>query len=166
VVLTDPLASRMRFGVEAGIHGGVANTLVDGRAEIVAAFEGRCPDVVVDTTGAAAVFSQSLDICGRFGRVILLGDSGTPTQQHLTHSLLTKGIRVVGVHGSHVTAAEALDVLWPLVCDGRFSLSGLITHRFALDQAVEAYGVANARRAETMGILFELDRTLNTATQQ
>lgn len=156
VAIVDPQAERLPFATRAGVHATIAKDLSDGRKEILDAFGGAAPDIVVDTTGAAAVFPQALNICARFGKVVLLGDSGTPNKQCLTPALLTQGLHVIGVHGSHVMASEALSVLWPLVSVGRFSLDGLVTHRFPIGQAEQAYTTANDRRGQTLGILFTL----------
>ena len=58
-------------------------------------------DFVYDVTGAAPVFSASLTMLRRFGRLVLLGDTGTPTEQHLTGDVVTKALTIVGAHDSN-----------------------------------------------------------------
>jgi 2-desacetyl-2-hydroxyethyl bacteriochlorophyllide A dehydrogenase len=156
VVMVEPQEQRLTFAKRAGVHGGISKNLTDARAEILNAFGGELPEYVMDTTGAASVFTQALDICGPFGTMVLMGDTGTPSKQCLSSSLLFKGLRVIGAHDTHLTEADALKVFWPLLTDGRFCLEGMITHHFTIDQADKAYALANERRGETMGIMFDL----------
>jgi 2-desacetyl-2-hydroxyethyl bacteriochlorophyllide A dehydrogenase len=156
VVMVEPQNARLTLAKRAGVHVGINTNLLEGRSQIMDAFGGESPEYVMDTTGAAPVFSQALEICGQFGTVILLGDTGTPSRQCLNSSLLMKGLHIVGAHDIHLTEADALKVFWPLLIDGRFNLEGMVTHRFTIDQASEAYALANERRGETMGLLFDL----------
>ena len=120
---------------------------------------GSKPRVVIDCTGIAAVLEQALSIPRKFGVLVLLGDTGTPANQHLTPDVLTRGVRVHGCHISHETPdwyeIKIHKRFFDLVLANRFSLEGLNTHRFLPQQAVEAYGLTTERRAETMGVWFD-----------
>jgi threonine dehydrogenase-like Zn-dependent dehydrogenase len=91
--------------------------------------------------------------------VVILGDTGSPTEQHLTSDVIRRGLTIVGAHDTHDTERwdfhSVTRFLLDLVQRGRFDLSGLNTHTFKPDQAEEAYTLANTRRGETMGILFD-----------
>jgi threonine dehydrogenase-like Zn-dependent dehydrogenase len=118
--------------------------------------------LVVDTTGNAEVFAQALAVTGRFGRLVLLGDTGYPGNQRLSSDMMTRGLEVVAVHDHHDRdgwTERRIDALFfELVRDGRFPLQGLITHEFAPEQCVEAYALASERRGEALGILFDWTR--------
>ncbi|HEU4754199.1 MAG TPA: zinc-binding dehydrogenase, partial [Armatimonadota bacterium] len=60
--------------------------------------EGRGADVVYDVTGHPAVLPAALALPRRFGKLVLLGDAGTPSEQRLTSDLLTRGLRIIGTH--------------------------------------------------------------------
>ncbi len=62
---------------------------------------GEGPPLVVDTTGSPAVFSLALAAAGRFGKVLILGDSGFPGKQCLTSDVMTKGLTIQATHDSH-----------------------------------------------------------------
>jgi threonine dehydrogenase-like Zn-dependent dehydrogenase len=115
--------------------------------------------LVIDTTGNADVLADCLRICGRFGNVVLLGDTGRPEQQHLTSDVITKGLTVVGTHDTHDRGGwpepRVNAVFFELVRTGRFPLEGLITHVVDARDPVKAYELANTARAETMGICFD-----------
>jgi threonine dehydrogenase-like Zn-dependent dehydrogenase len=115
--------------------------------------------LVIDTTGNADVLADCLRICGRFGKVVLLGDTGRPERQHLTSDVITKGLTIVGTHDTHDRdgwpEARVNAVFFELVRTGRFPLDGLITHVVDARDPAKAYELANTAREETMGICFE-----------
>jgi threonine dehydrogenase-like Zn-dependent dehydrogenase len=92
------------------------------------------------------------------GRLVILGDTGTPSEQRLTLDVIRRGIHIVGAHDSHDDGRWNLstitDLFFDLVRRGRFSLAGLNTHAFLPEQCVEAYALVTERRAETMGVRF------------
>lgn len=120
---------------------------------------GSKPRVVVDCTGFAAVFEMALTIPRHSGTVVLLGDTGTPANQHLTPDVLTRGVRVHGCHISHETPdwheLKIHQRFYDLVQAGRFSVEGLNTHRFSPRDAVGAYKLTTEKRTETMGVWFD-----------
>jgi len=120
---------------------------------------GVAPDVVIDTTGNPGVLPAALRLVRDRGRVVVLGDTGMPSKQHLTSDLVVRGVEIVGAHDSHVPAGEAEGVINELFFDavvkGRFSLDGLTTHTLLPTDCVAAYELARDRRAETIGIVFD-----------
>lgn len=102
VVVVDAVASRL----ELARNGGGATSVIEspiGEAadQIRAAVGDDGPDVVIDSTGNAEVFASALSLVRARGRVVVLGDTGTPTSQHLTSDVITRGITVVGAHDGH-----------------------------------------------------------------
>lgn len=156
VALVDPVPERLAHARRGGVHSTIARDLAGAETEVRAAFGGRLPDVVVDTTGAAPVFAACLNLCAPLGTLVLLGDTGTPHEQRLTSSLINNGLRVIGAHDMHHGDHAAVDAFWALASDKRLRLEGLITHRFTIADAAGAYELANTRRGETLGILFDL----------
>jgi threonine dehydrogenase-like Zn-dependent dehydrogenase len=129
------------------------------REEVLKATGGKLPRVVNDSTGNAAVFSAALGLADRFGKVVILGDTGAPASQHLTGDVITRGLTIVGAHDGHNddkwNNASITRLLFSLAISGRFNLNGLVTDVFLPDQAKLAYEAANTRRGETMGIEFD-----------
>jgi 2-desacetyl-2-hydroxyethyl bacteriochlorophyllide A dehydrogenase len=121
--------------------------------------DGLLPRVVLDTTGHAPVFASALTTVRDFGRLILIGDTGKPQEQHLTPDVITRGLSVVGAHDCHNDAewnnATITRLFFRLVGSGRFPLHGLVTDVFKPADCVAAYAAANARRGTTMGIVFD-----------
>ncbi len=117
------------------------------------------PATVIDSTGHHQVFQDALRAARKFGRVVILGDTGSPASQRLSSDVMTKGLEIVAAHDSHETPEWSFSFIstlfFELVKAGRFSLEGLNTHSFAPEQYAEAYRIANERRGETMGIYFD-----------
>jgi len=158
----DPVEGRLLLAARGGATTTSSVSVADARESVLAGNGGKLPRVVIDSTGNAQVFAAALGLADDFGTVVILGDTGTPTQQFLTGDVLRRGLRIVGVHDGHNTAlwnnATIASLVFALAASGRFSLSGLISHRFAPEEHAEAYGTANRDRARTMGILFQWEK--------
>ena len=159
VIVADPVASRLEMATRGGATS-VINTAVDKcMDEVKAQNYGALPKIVVDTTGNEHVFAAALTLVARHGKLVLLGDTGAPSRQHLTSDVVTRGVTITGAHDGHEvgswTGPRIYRLFFNLVKSGRFNLSGLITHTFAPLEFQQAYDVANTKRGETMGILFD-----------
>lgn len=159
VFVVDPVAGRLELARRGGATATFAQPADQALAAIEAANGGHKPEIVLDTTGNAQVFTAALAAADRFGTVVVLGDTGSPAQQHLSSDLMMRGLRIVGAHDGHETpdwnSPRIVQLFFHLVQTGRFPLAGLNTHEFAPDDAVAAYDLVSKRRAESMGILFK-----------
>lgn len=92
-------------------------------------------DVVVDAAAAPPTFNQALELVRSKGTVGLVG---SPEQQApvATDLILMKDIRVVGLFGSAIS--DGIDML----ARGAIDTDALISHRFGLDRAGEAFETA------------------------
>lgn len=153
------LAHAERGGATHLLCGDIAEQLDD-----VAALNGGAgPDIVVEATGSPAVFPSALAAAARFGKVILLGDTGFPDRQHLTSDVMTKGLTIQATHDSHDrdgwTQRKVDELFFASLITGRFDASGLITHEFSPRDCAAAYALAVERRGEAMGVLFQWSGT-------
>ncbi len=159
IIVVDTVAERLQMAMNGGATHTIALPIEESFDAIRDLNGGELTRVVVDTTGAAAVFPHALAAAAKGGRVVLLGDTGRPTQQHLTSDLMGKGLTLIGAHDVHEEAGWNSSIIIPaffeLVRSGRFSLAGLNTHTFQPEQCLEAYTLASTRRGESMGILFD-----------
>lgn len=156
VDLSEPrLAHAGQGGATQLFKGGVAECM----DEIQALNHGAGPSIVVDITGNPVVFSHALAAAAKFGKVILLGDTGYPSQQCLSSDVMMKGLTIQATHDSHDrdgwTQRRVDRLFFDLVRGGKFDLSGLITHEFSPADYVQAYALANEQREQVMGILYD-----------
>ena len=119
--------------------------------------------LVIDCTGNPAVFRPALASAEKFGKVILLGDTGFPGQQCLSSDLMTKGLTLLATHDSHDrdgwTERRVDALFFDKLSDNRFPLGGLISHEFTPDDCALAYELAENQRHAAMGILFNWTNT-------
>ncbi len=159
IIVVDAVPDRLEMARRGGATATIAASIDAAREEILAANDGAQPEIVIDSTGNAQVFSVALHLVAQFGKVVLLGDTGQPGSQKLSPDVVVRGVTIVGAHDGHTT--EKWDnrtiarLFFSLVASGRFSLDGLNTHFFKPADCAEAYLIANRERAKTMGIVFD-----------
>ena len=139
VVGVDVTAERRQAALDLGAVDVALAADDNALAAIRAATSGHGCEVAVDCSGAAAARSLALQGTRRWGRCVFVGEGGRldiDVSQVLIHPQLT-------VFGSWVTSvgrtAELLErlVRWDLHPEV------VVSHRFALDEATEAYRVAD-----------------------
>ncbi|MDA0577186.1 MAG: zinc-binding alcohol dehydrogenase [Verrucomicrobia bacterium] len=159
IVVVDSVAMRLELARRGGATATVASGIEAAAAEVKAAFGGADPALIMDTTGNENVFVHALALAGRKARVVILGDTGTPSQQRLSHAVMGKGLTIVAAHDSHEepdwNSSRIIRLFFDLIRSRRFGLDGINTHTFAPADCAKAYETANTKRGETMGILFD-----------
>ena len=91
-------------------------------------------DMVFEVVGRQATAQLALDLARRDGDVFLLGVFEEPSKLDLMRIVKKE----LNVHGSWTCAfsfPEAID----LVSQGKIDLKSLITHRYSIDQVVQAF---------------------------
>lgn len=159
IVVVDTAADRLTMARTGGATAAIALPIGEAREAILDATGGSLPRVVIDSTGHSGVFASALSLADRLGRVVVLGDTGSPAGQQLTSDVITRGLSIVGAHDCLETPqwnnATITRYFLDLAASGRFSLEGLNTHFFSPADSVKAYETANRERAKTMGIVFD-----------
>ena len=158
VMVTDRLERRLTLAQRGGASDVFATPLSELAERARKVNNGQLPDVVVDTTGNHEVLPFALRAARKFGTVLILGDTGTPTEQRLTRDVITRGLHIVAAHDTHDTeewdSQRIVQLFFALVTTGRFNLADLNTHEFSPDDYREAYAIADKHRDEAMGVLF------------
>jgi L-iditol 2-dehydrogenase len=155
-VLTSDLfperhAIAARFGLKEPINAGIENVV----ERVLAATEGRGADAVVLAVGGNALIKTAMDACRPGGKVMLFAQT--------QHGEVTIDPAAVCVDektllGSYSSSFPILDEVTSLVLDGYrngFDLTQLISHRFQLEQAVEAIEIASHPQGSSMKIMIE-----------
>jgi 2-desacetyl-2-hydroxyethyl bacteriochlorophyllide A dehydrogenase len=162
LVAVDTVAGRLELARRGGATAVVAAPVAEAMDQVREHGGPDGVDVVIDATGNPAVFQAALGLVRPRGRVVVLGDTGAPTHQHLTSDVITKGIAIVGAHDNLSRLyprwscdRRINDLFFHLVTSGRFDLEGLNTHTFAPQDCAAAYRLAEERRGETGGVLFD-----------
>jgi len=167
VIAIDTPASTARLEM-AKAHGAthtLAMSADEAKAAVSEITKGRLADVVFDVTGHPAVFPAALGLARRFGKLLLLGDAGRPSQQCLTSDVMTRGVRIIGAHDNDAPATESDYHYWTrdnmsqlffdYVARGQMRIEDLISHRFSPENAREAYNLLLNDRTSAMGVIFD-----------
>jgi L-iditol 2-dehydrogenase len=162
-VLTSDLyperhATAAEYGLTHPIY--VAREGAGGEDVIAAAHsasEGRGADAVILAVGGNALIKTAMDAARPGGRVMLFAQT-----QHGETAVDPASICMdeKSLVGSYSASVEIQDEGAKLVFDGYrngFDLTRLISHRFSLEEAVEAIDVASSPSASSMKIFIEPD---------
>ena len=167
MIVVDTAKHRMPLAQAGGATALITAPITEAREAILAAGSGKLPRVVIDSTGHAGVFSAALGLAADFGKVVIMGDTGSPAKQALTPDVIMRGLSIVGAHDGHNIApwntATITQLFFNLVASGRFPMAGLTSHVFAPENCADAYATANRDRASTMGLLFDWTGELGSA---
>jgi 2-desacetyl-2-hydroxyethyl bacteriochlorophyllide A dehydrogenase len=165
VIVIDTAPKRLEMAAAHGATVTLQMTAEQAKPEVERLTGKHGADVVYDITGHASVLPAALGMARKFGTVVLLGDAGSPAQQHLAGDLITKGLKLVGAHdglpverrNAHVRwgAVEMFELFLQYLSRGQMRVKDLITHRYQPAQAAEAYAMLNRERETAMGVVFE-----------
>jgi L-iditol 2-dehydrogenase len=155
-VLTSDLyperhAIAAQYGLKHPIHAGTENVV----ERVLAETEGRGADAVILAVGGTALIRTAMDAARPGGKVMLFAQT-----QHGEASFDPAAVCVdeKTLLGSYSSSFGILDEVTDLVFAGYrngFDLTRLISHRFAIDEAVAAIDVASHPKADSMKIMIE-----------
>ncbi len=158
ITLVDPCQSRLDMAALGGRVRGLCGEAAQCQEALAEIADGQGASGVVDSTGHPEVLGDALNAAGRYGKVILLGDTGYPSQQHLNSAMMSKGLTLQAVHESHDIdgwTQERIDSLFfDHLVSGQFQLQGLITHEFMPEDFERVYETACGDPRDVMGLLI------------
>ncbi len=108
-------------------------------------------EVSLDCSGSAAGRLTALNGTRRWGRCVFVGEGGrldVDVSQTLIHTQLT-------VHGSWVTSIGRMEELVENLVRWNVKPESTVTHRFPLEQADEAYRVADDGRSGKVALVMD-----------
>lgn len=132
-------------------HVHAINSLKDDAARIVKnATNGRGVDIVVVATGSAKAIKQALELVRKGGKIMLFGvpSKGTMLDYDANH-LFANEIHVLT--SGYCTETETNAAL-KLIESGKIDVTGLITHRFPIEESQKAFELAH--KGEAMKIVI------------
>jgi L-iditol 2-dehydrogenase len=155
-VLTSDLyperhAIAARYGLRDPIHAGTENVV----ERVLAETEGRGADAVILAVGGTALVRTAMDAARPGGKVMLFAQT--------QHGEVTIDPAAVCVDektllGSYSSSFGILEEVTDLVFGGYrngFDLTQLISHRYSINEAVEAIEVASHPKPDSMKIMIE-----------
>jgi alcohol dehydrogenase len=152
IVVVDPAAPRRDAAKSIGADV-VIDSAGDDVADVVLSLTGGLgADVVMEAVGVPESFELCTQLVRPGGHVANIGVHGAPATLHL-ESLWIKDLTIT----TGLVDTSTTPTLLRLLADGQIDPTPLITHRFGIDQMMEAYDVfGNA--AETAALKVVLKR--------
>ena len=124
------LESAKRFGADAVIN----NSGDDPIAAVMEMTDGLGADVSVEAVGVPATFELCAELVRPGGRIANVGVHGEPSTLHL-EKLWIRDVTIT----TGLVDTRTIPQLLKLIVGGRLDPSPFITHRYALDQMMDAY---------------------------
>jgi 2-desacetyl-2-hydroxyethyl bacteriochlorophyllide A dehydrogenase len=155
-------ASLARKGGATDVINADVGTALDSVRQITG---GAMTDVAFDITGRPDVLAPTTRLVHPLGRVILLGDTPTPSRQYLGPRIVADSVSVLGIHASAAPEVATLRDPWTLpamtalffdwIASGHLDVDSLVTHRFIPSQAAEVYESLREDRSSYLGVILD-----------
>ena len=165
IAAIDPVQARLEMATAHGATHALAMSVQACREAVAEITRGRMLDAVYEVTGIPEALAPCIPLVRKLGRVILLGDTPTPTQQRLGPGVVSNSVGILGIHGTMVpehasefnpwTRDEAVALFFDYLLQGRMRVSDLVTHRFAPREAPAVYQRLILDRSPVMGAVFD-----------
>jgi threonine dehydrogenase-like Zn-dependent dehydrogenase len=147
----DPLPERLALAKQLQICDEGLAAGPDNAAEVKKLTNGRGVERAVDCSGNDAARATAIRATGKWGRIVFLGEGGTVNfhpSPDLIHDQKT-------LYGSWVTSTWRMEELVDNLVRWNLHPSELITHRFGLEKAGQAYALMASGRCGKVAVCFD-----------
>lgn len=150
IIMVDTDPARLQLSRQFGATDTVDANAGDSAAQILALTQGRGVDVAIEAVGIPASFDTCQSIIAPGGHIANVGVHGKPVELRLEKLWIRNITLTTGLVCTHSTP-----MLLQTVATGKVKPEQLVTHRFALQDIVQAYEVfGNAAREKAMKVLL------------
>jgi alcohol dehydrogenase len=151
ILMIDLDANRLQMAQGFGATAVVNSAVEDAAARVLAMTEGAGVDVAIEAVGTPAAFDTCQSIVAAGGRIANIGVHGKPVQLHL-EKLWDRNIALT----TRLVDTVTTPLLLKLVQAGKLRPAGLVTHRFALDDIMQAYDTfADAAKTSALKVILK-----------
>jgi alcohol dehydrogenase len=151
IVAVDLADARLAKALDFGADIAVNNGSEDAVARVMELTDGLGADVAIEAVGVPQTFELCAELVRPGGRVANVGVHGHPATLHLEKLWIRDVMITTGLVDTFTTPK-----LLKLIAGGRLDPTTFATHRFSLDDAMEAYDVFGAA-AETNALKVVLE---------
>ena len=151
IIATDIAPERLNAALDAGLVDFAAPADAAAADTIADLTDGRGCEASIDCSGSGAARVLALQQTRTWGRCVFVGEGGEisfPVSELLIHKQIT-------LHGSWVTSLRHMEDLLEHLTRWQLHPETVVTHRFRLDQAAEAYQIADSGAAGKVCIVFD-----------
>ncbi len=153
VMMLDPLPARRALALRLGADAVVDPVGEDDAARVLEFTGGLGPGTVIESAGRASVLSRAIELAGPAGIVVSLMISRESLSLPVTGQLIRKELDLRGSRLNRDLFPSVIAQLANEVIDP----TPLITHRFPLGQAPEAFELASSRPGEVVKVVLEVE---------
>jgi 2-desacetyl-2-hydroxyethyl bacteriochlorophyllide A dehydrogenase len=167
VISIDMAPRRLEFARAHGATHTLEMGVEEARDAVFEITEGRGADVVYDITGHPKVLSGALPLLRKFGKLMIVGDAGSPSEQRLTPDVINRGLQIIGAHAANPPQVASDENSWTrfnmghlffhYIEQNQMRVDNLITHHFSPADAADAYHLLLTDRSAAMGVIFDWD---------
>lgn len=147
----DGIRERLDLAAKLGLAGHLLKAGPDNVREVMEITGGRGCEKTVDCSGSEEARGTCIRAAGRWGKVCFIGEGGSCALQpspDLMHDQKT-------IYGSWVTSIWKMEELVHHLVRWGIHPEELVTHRFPLERAGEAYAVMAGGRCGKVAVVFE-----------
>ncbi|MDI9498353.1 MAG: zinc-binding dehydrogenase [Bacillota bacterium] len=165
VIGIDPLGYRCEAARRCGATVTLTLEALAAEEPLLKLTGGTLADIVFDATGIADVLAAACKLARDYGRIGLVGDSPTPSQQHLGPGVVSRYLSILGAHGNMTAPGDGPFYPWTekrvndisrlLIRQRRLELDSLVTHRISPHEAPELYRQLECRGVESIGVILD-----------
>ncbi|WP_180903274.1 zinc-dependent alcohol dehydrogenase family protein [Martelella soudanensis] len=150
IIMVDMDPARLELAKQFGATDTVQVGAEDAAEKILAMTDGLGVDVAIEAVGVPATFDICQKIVSAGGNIANVGVHGKPVELHI-EELWIKNINIsMGLVSTNTTP-----MLLKTLGAGKVDPGKLVTHRFALDNIIDAYEVfGNAAREKAMKVIL------------
>jgi L-iditol 2-dehydrogenase len=135
-IVSEPSEPRQSFAKDLGAHVTVNPESEDLSGVVLENTDGRGADVVLICIGMPQLVNEAFELARKGGRVnVFAGLAGEGRAEVAANLIHYNQLEVTGVTGARRSDYE---VALRLIESGRVDVSGMVTHRFPLEDAAEA----------------------------
>jgi alcohol dehydrogenase len=159
IVVIDLADGRLQRASQFGADTTVNNSREDARARIMELTDGLGADVAVEAVGTPQTFELATELIRPGGRVANIGVHGHPATLHLETLWIRNATITTGL-----VDTSTIPQLMKLVARGQLDPTVFATHRFALDDTMEAYDTfADAATTDALKVVLQGSETAAAA---
>ncbi len=141
VIVTDPIQARLATATELGADIAIEVGQRPPVVEVLAATRGRGVDVAFEAAGPQEALAQCLGAVRPAGEVLIIGIPSTDEYRLTSSDLRRREITLRFVRRQNENYPEAIE----LVREGSIRLEPILTHRFPIERAREAFSLAERK---------------------
>ena len=151
VLMIDLDSSRLQIAQGFGATSVVNSSVEDAVTRVMEITGGAGVDLAIEAVGTPAAFDTCQAIVGAGGRIANIGVHGKPVQLHL-EKLWDRNITLT----TRLVDTVTTPLLLKLVQTGKLRPAGLVSHRFGLDDIMQAYDTfADAARTSALKVILK-----------